>query len=76
MTTIGKNIGIDNASPTIGNNVWIGPGTKIYGKVTIGSNTVIGANSIVNKSFKGNGTIAGIPAKKINNKSYNDYFKK
>ena len=74
MTTIGKNIGVNNTSPTIGNNVWIGPGARIYGNIKIGSNTVIGTNSVVNKSFKGNCTIAGIPAKKISNKKYKDYF--
>lgn len=52
--------------PTIGNNVWIGPGAKIFGKITIADKCAIGANSVVNKNFKEeNITIAGIPAKKI-----------
>ena len=74
MTTIGKNIGRDQTSPKIGNNVWIGPGARLYGNIKIGDNTVIGTNSVVNKSFKGNVTIAGAPAKIINNKGYKDYF--
>lgn len=75
MTTIGKSIGTNENSPKIGNYVWIGPGARIYGNIKIGNNVVIGANSIVNKTFPSNITIAGIPAKKINSKEYKDYFK-
>lgn len=74
MTTVGKKIGKDHASPSIGNNVWIGPGARLYGKIRIGDNVVIGTNSVVNKSFPDNVTIAGIPARIINNKGYRDYF--
>ncbi|WP_432411017.1 serine O-acetyltransferase [Rasiella sp. SM2506] len=50
----------------IGNNCYIGPGAKLFGGITIGPNCVIGANSVISKSFKNNGvTIAGIPAKII-----------
>ena len=75
MTTIGKNIGKDGSCPKIGNNVWIGPGAKIYGNITIGNDVIIGTNSVVTKSFHSNQTIAGIPAKTISNKTYKDYFK-
>ncbi|SKA89486.1 serine O-acetyltransferase [Thiothrix eikelboomii] len=54
-------------SPRIGDNVYIGPGAKIYGPVTIGNNCTIGANAVVTKSFDGEGlTLAGVPAKIIN----------
>lgn len=53
-------------SPRIGDNVYIGPGAKIYGPIRIGNNCVIGANAVVNKSFPEDGlTIAGVPAKKV-----------
>jgi serine O-acetyltransferase len=53
-------------SPRIGDNVYIGPGAKLYGPVVIGDNCVIGANAVVTKSFPEPGlTIAGIPAKVI-----------
>ncbi len=53
-------------APVLGDNVYIGPGAKLYGPIEIGSNTAIGANAVVNHSFKeGNCTIAGVPAKKI-----------
>lgn len=49
--------------------MWIGPGVKIFGKVTIADNIQIGANAVVNKSFEESDiTIVGIPAiKKSNN---------
>ena len=64
MTTIGKSIGNDNSSPTIGNDVWIGPVARIIGNIKIENNVVVGTNSVVNKNFPSNVTIAGIPAKK------------
>lgn len=67
----GVNIGesIDSEAPKIGDNVFIGPGVKIFGSITIGNNIMIGANAVVNKSFEIDGVnIAGIPAKIINSK--------
>jgi len=53
-------------SPRIGDNVYIGPGAKLYGPITIGSNCTIGANAVVTKSFEQSGlTLAGVPAKII-----------
>lgn len=55
--------------PRLGDNIWIGPGAKIFGKINIADNISIGANSIVNKSFEEKDiTIAGVPAKKIKDK--------
>jgi len=67
-TNIGSNI--DGVSaPQIGDNVYIGPGAKIFGDITIADNIAIGANSVVNKSFYEKGiSIAGVPARKISNK--------
>ncbi len=60
----------ESGAPRLGDNVYIGPGVKLYGPIEIGSNTAIGANSVVNHSFKeGNCTIAGAPAKKNSNKT-------
>ena len=76
----GVNIGMQGNfktdCPTIGDNVWIGSGAKIFGKITIGNNNQIGANAVVNKSFTENGiAIAGVPAKKISNNP-NPYMRK
>lgn len=58
--------GVEYAWPIrIGNNVWIGGGTKIMGGVSIGDNTVIAAGSIVTKSIPANVLAGGNPCRVI-----------
>lgn len=62
------NIGesLDKKAPCLGDNCWIGPGAKLFGGITIGNGVMIGAGSVVNKSFTENNiTIVGVPARKI-----------
>lgn len=67
--TIGATGGSSNA-PRIGNNVFIGSGAKLIGDITIADSCVIGAGSVVVSSFLSSGiTIAGVPARKISNRS-------
>ena len=62
---IGQNYSEDQV-PTIGNNVYIGPGAKLFGKIYIADGCAIGAGAVVNKSFNTpNMAIAGVPAKEI-----------
>lgn len=49
--------------PTIGNNVIIYAGAMILGDITIGDNSIIGANSVVTKSCPPNSILVGTPAK-------------
>lgn len=63
---IGATLNKPKDAPVIGNNVYIGPGAKIYGKIKIGDNVAIGANSVVNKDVPSNVTVAGVPAKIVN----------
>lgn len=66
---IGTEAGYSDRAPIIGNNVYIGPGAKIYGKITIANGVAIGANSVVNRPIEEqNVTVAGVPAKKVSNK--------
>ncbi len=62
-------IGEFHGAPQIGNNVYIGPGAKLFGDIRIGDNVAVGANAVVNKSFTGNVTLGGIPAKVISEKT-------
>lgn len=49
----------------IEDNVWVGEGVAIMPNVRIGKNSIVGANSVVTKSFPENSVIGGIPAKLI-----------
>lgn len=62
---IGANQG-NPQSPTIGRDVYIGPGAVIYGDIEIADGCYIGANAVVNKSvLEPNSVIVGVPAKVI-----------
>lgn len=50
---------------TILDNAWIGGGSVILAGVTIGENSVVGANSVVTKDVPDNVVVAGSPAKII-----------
>jgi serine O-acetyltransferase len=64
--TIGQvNRGEKQGTPTIKDEVYIGPGAKIIGKIIIGHNSAIGANAVVVKDVLPNTTVGGIPAKEI-----------
>ena len=66
---IGSDVRDSNKVPKIGNNVYIGPGAKIYGDVVLADNIAVGANSVVEKSFLETGiTIAGVPARKVSDR--------
>jgi serine O-acetyltransferase len=73
--TIGQsNRGKTAGFPTIGNNVFIGPGVKILGGITIGDNVAIGANAVVTKSFGDGSVIAGVPAKLLSKEGVEGYI--
>lgn len=72
---IGTRPGPKDLVPRLGDNVYIGPGAKIFGDITIGDNTAVGANSVVNRSFpEGDMTIAGAPAQKVSDTGSQEYI--
>ena len=78
--TIGKNFNITHGvtvgqasrgkykgHPTIGDNVWVGTGAVIIGKITIGSNVLIAPNSFVNRDVPSNSFVIGNPSRIVSN---------
>lgn len=51
--------------PTVGNNVVIGAGAKILGPFEIGSDSMIGAGSVVVKEVPPHSTVVGIPGRVV-----------
>jgi len=50
---------------SIGQRCWIGDKATVLGGVTIGDDSIVGANSVVTKSFPPHSVIGGIPAQLI-----------
>lgn len=82
-TTIGNNvnisqflsIGTNKRTPaTIGDNVYIGPNVCIIEDVKIGSDTTIGAGSVVIRDIPENSTVIGCPAKIIGENKHPEYI--
>ena len=73
--SIGKNCWINqlvvigysdtDKAPTLGDNVHIAMGAKVYGDIHIGNNSIVGANAVVFKNVPPNCTVAGVPARII-----------
>lgn len=57
-----------HSTPIIGDNVYMGANVSVFGKITIGSNSIIGGGSVVIKSFPENSKIVGNPAINLNNR--------
>lgn len=67
---IGTEAGHHDRAPHIGDNVYIGPGAKLFGLIAIPDGVVIGAGAIVNRSVaEPNVTVAGVPARIVSHKS-------
>lgn len=61
--TIGGRVG--PGAPIIGNNVRIGAGAKVLGKLTIGENAQVGSNAVVLTDVPPYATAVGVPARII-----------
>ena len=55
----------DGLPAIIGDNVNFGLGVKVFGRITIGNNVSIGANSVVTHDIPDNAVVGGIPARVI-----------
>lgn len=69
-----KDRALSSKPVVIEDNVWLGEHVSVLPGVTIGENSIIGANSVVTKSIPANSIACGVPAKVI--KKYNFETKK
>jgi serine O-acetyltransferase len=53
----------DPCAPVIGNNVDIGAGAKVLGRITVGDNVLIGANAVVVRDVPSNSIVTGVPGR-------------
>jgi len=51
--------------PTLMENVVVGAGAKVLGSITVGSNTRIGAGSVVVRNVEENSTVVGVPGRVV-----------
>lgn len=62
-TVLHTTVCITGGNKIIGDALYCGTGAKILNNIELGSNVTVGANAVVNKSFKSNGILlTGIPA--------------
>lgn len=54
-----------DAPVTVGDNVNFGLGVRVLGKLNIGNNVSIGANSVVTKDIPDNAVAVGLPARVV-----------
>lgn len=50
-------------TPDLGDRVWLGPGAVVAGAVDVGSDAVVGANSVVLRDVPACGVVLGVPAR-------------
>jgi serine O-acetyltransferase len=62
--TIGEGVaGNSHAVPSLGSDVWVGPGVTIAGDVSIGDNVTISAGTVLTRSVPSDALVAGNPGR-------------
>lgn len=57
--------GPTEGAPSVGDQVYLGPGSKIVGRVHLGNRSLISANSLVLQDVPDDGVVMGVPARLI-----------
>ncbi len=66
LVTIGvSGQGEHRGAPTIGDNVYLAPGAKVFGKIRVGNNVKVGANAVVYKDVPDNAIVVLDPGFRI-----------
>jgi serine O-acetyltransferase len=73
--TIGvSGLGINRGTPILGNNIYIGANAVLAGKINIGNNVLVGACTMVNRSFPDDSVLVGVPALVVSQKGSKGYI--
>lgn len=73
--TIGKTQrGARKGVPTLGDNVFVGPGALVVGNVTVGNDVAVAGNSVVTRDVPEQAVVAGVPAKVISYRGSGEYI--
>lgn len=59
--------------PTLADGVIVGAGAKILGPITVGRNTVVGANAVVTKDAPEDSILTGVPARARKRRGRDDF---
>jgi len=62
VTLGGRSLNVGKRHPTLEDGVRVGAGAKILGAITVGRNSLVGANAVVVKDVPANSVATGIPA--------------
>jgi serine O-acetyltransferase len=65
VTLGGTSLSKGKRHPTLEDNVVVGAGAKILGAITVGANSRVGANAVVNKPVPPNSVVVGVPGQII-----------
>jgi len=57
--------GVNGGYPVIGDNVYIAPGARIFGKIHVGNNVKIGANAVISRDVPDNAIVVVDPGFRI-----------
>jgi serine O-acetyltransferase len=58
--------GASRGCPVLGDRVYVGPGAKVFGPISIGDDAAIGANAVVTGDVPPGAVVAGVPARVLN----------
>jgi len=72
---VGTAAGTQDQAPLIGDNCYLGPGAKLFGRIRIADGTAVAAQAVVHRSQEEpDVTLGGVPARVISRKGARSYL--
>lgn len=67
--------GLNKGAPCLGDGVFLGPSSVVLGKVEVGNNSLISANSLVLQSVPENSVVIGVPGRVFSSQGSHELVK-